>query len=67
MSRACSTYGEKRGVYRVLVGKLEGKEPRGGPKRRWENNNKNYLQEVKWEGMGWIDMAQEGKGGGGVL
>jgi hypothetical protein len=64
MSRVCSTYGEKRGLYRVLVGKLERKEPRGGRKCRWENNNKNYLQEVIWEVMDWIDMAQEGTGGG---
>jgi len=59
MSRACSTYGDRRGVYRVLVEKLEEKEPRGGPKCRWENNNKNFLQEVIWESMDWIDVAQE--------
>jgi len=38
--------GEGRGVYRVLVGKPEGKRPLGRPRRRWENNNKMDLQEV---------------------
>jgi hypothetical protein len=36
---ACSLYGERRGVYRVLVGKLEGKRPLGRLRRRWEDNN----------------------------
>jgi len=39
MDGACSTMGERRGVYRVLVGKPEGKEPHGIPKRRWEDIN----------------------------
>jgi len=38
--------GERRGVYRVLVGKSEGKRPLGRPRRRWENNIKMDLQEV---------------------
>ena len=38
--------GEGRGVYRVLVGKLEGKRPLGRPRRRWEDNIKMDLQEV---------------------
>jgi hypothetical protein len=38
MSGACGTYGEIRGVYRVLVGKPEGKRPLGRPRHRWENN-----------------------------
>jgi hypothetical protein len=38
MGRACSTYGERRGVYRVLVGKPEGKRPLGRPRHRWEEN-----------------------------
>jgi hypothetical protein len=61
MSWACSTYGEgeRRGVYRVLVGKCEGKEPLGKPRCKWESNNINYIQEERWEGMDWIDMAQE--------
>jgi len=48
-----------RSVYRVLVGKPEGKRPLGRPRRRWENNIKMNLQEVGCEGMGWIDMAED--------
>ena len=40
-----------RGVYRVLVGKTEGKRPLGRPKRRWEDNIKMDLQEVGCGGM----------------
>jgi len=57
MGGACSAYGEGRGVYRVLVGKPEGKRPLGRPKRRWEDNIKTGLQEV---GFGdWIELAQD--------
>jgi len=38
MGGACSPYGGERGVYRVLMGKPEGKRPLGKPRRRWENN-----------------------------
>ena len=55
---ACSTYGESRYVYRVLVGKPEGKRPLGRPRRRWEDNIKMDLQEVGCEGMDWIELAQ---------
>ena len=40
--------GERRDVYRVLVGKPEGKRPLGRPRRRWEDNIKMDLQEVGW-------------------
>jgi len=49
--------GESRGVYRVVVGKPEGKRPLGIPRRRWEYNIKMDLQKVECEGMDWIDMA----------
>jgi hypothetical protein len=55
---ACSTYGEKRGVYRILVGKPEGKRPPGSPRHRWEDNIKLDHQEVGCEDMEWIDLAQ---------
>jgi len=42
---------EKRGVYRVLVGKSEGKSPLGRPRRRWESDIKTDLQEEGCEGM----------------
>ena len=51
--------GEGRGVYRVLVGKPEGKRPLGRPRRRWENNIKMDLQEVGCGGMDWIEPAQD--------
>jgi len=51
--------GEIRGVYRVLVGKPEGKRPLGKPRRRWEDNIKMDLQEVGCEGMDWIELAQD--------
>ena len=56
---ACSTYGEKRGVYRVLMGKPEGKRPLGRPRRRWEDNIKTDLQEVGCGVMDWIELAQD--------
>ena len=49
--------GERRGVYRVLVGKPEGKRPLGRPRCRWED--KMELQEVGCGGMDWIDLAQD--------
>ena len=59
MGGACSTYGERRGIYRVLVGKPEGKRPLGRPRRRWENNIKMNLQEVGCGGMDCIELAQD--------
>jgi hypothetical protein len=51
--------GERRGVYRVLVGRPEGKRPLGGPRLRWEDNIKVYFKDVGWEVMDWIDLAQD--------
>jgi hypothetical protein len=51
--------GEKRGTYRILVGRPEGRRPLGGPRRRWEDNIKMDLQEVGWLGMNWIELAQD--------
>ena len=51
--------GERRGVYRVLVGKPEGKRPLGRQRRRWQDNIKMDLQEVGCEGMDWIELAQD--------
>ena len=50
---------KKRGVYRVLVGKHEGKKPPGRPRRRCEENIKMNLQEVGCESMDWIELAQD--------
>jgi hypothetical protein len=59
MDRACSTYGGEEGVYRVPVGKPEGKSPLGRPRRRWEDNIKMDLQEVRCGSMDWIELAQD--------
>ena len=50
---------EWRCVYRVLVGKPEGKRPLGRPRRRWEDNNKIDLQGVGCGGMDWMELAQD--------
>jgi len=49
--------GERRGIYRVLVGKPEEKTPLGRPRRRWEDNITMDLQEVGCGGMDWIKKA----------
>jgi hypothetical protein len=51
--------GERRGAYRALVGKPEGRRPLGRFRRRWEDNIKMDLQEVGWGGMDWINLAQD--------
>jgi len=51
--------GERRGIYRVLVWKSEGKRPLGRPRRRWEDNIKMDLQEVGCRIMDWIELAQD--------
>jgi hypothetical protein len=50
--------GEKRGAYRILVGRPEGRRPLGRPRRRWEDNIKMALKKVGW-GMDWIELAQD--------
>ena len=54
MGGACSMYGERRGVYRVLVEKPEGKRQLGRPRRRWEDNIKIDFQEMGCGDMDWI-------------
>ena len=51
--------GERRNVYRVLVGKPEGKGTLCRPRRRWEDNIKMELQEVGYEGIDWNEVAQD--------
>jgi hypothetical protein len=55
MSRACSTNGEKRNAFKILMGKLEWNRTR----RRWVDNIKIDLREIEWDGMDWIDLAQD--------
>ena len=51
--------GKRRGVYRVLVGKPEGKRLLGRPTRRWEDNIKMDFREIGCVGMDWIELAQD--------
>jgi hypothetical protein len=54
MGEACSTNGEKRNAYRLLVGKPKGKRPLGRPRRRWMD-----LGELGWGDVVWIGLAQD--------
>jgi hypothetical protein len=58
MSRLCSTNGEKGNPYRILVGKPE-ERPLERPRYRWVDNIKIDLREIGWDGMDWIDLAQD--------
>jgi hypothetical protein len=59
MGRACSTNGEKRNAYRVLVGRPEGKRPLGRPVRRWADNIKMDCRQKECGSMDWINLAQD--------
>jgi hypothetical protein len=52
--------GQKKNVYRILVGKPEGKGPLGRPRRRWVYNINMKFREIEWDRMVWIDLAKEG-------
>jgi hypothetical protein len=51
--------GEERNVYRVLVGKPEGKRQLGRPRRRWEDGIRMDLREIGWGSVDWIQLAQD--------
>jgi hypothetical protein len=58
--------GERRGAYRILAGRPDGRRPPGSPRRRWEDNIKMDLQEVgrgTWIGLSWLRIVT----GGGLL
>jgi len=50
--------GEIRNAYNILVGKSEGKRPRGRPRSRWEDNIRMDLREIGWDDVDWIRVAQ---------
>ena len=52
-------WGERRGIYWVLLGKPEGKRPFGRSRRRWKDNIQMNVQEVGCGGMDWIEQAQD--------
>jgi hypothetical protein len=58
MSGACSTCGEKRGAYRILMGRPEGRRALGRPRRRLEGNIKINIEDVGW-GVDWIELAED--------
>jgi hypothetical protein len=55
----CGTHGGGRSVYRVLVGRLEGKRPLGRPRRWWEDNINIDIREVGIDGAYWVRLAQD--------
>ena len=54
-----SSMGEKKNVYRVLVGKSERKSQCGTPRHGWNSDIKIDLEEIGWEGVNWIYLAQD--------
>jgi hypothetical protein len=58
-ARHVAGMGAKKYACRILVGKPEGKRPLGKPRRNWVNNIKMYLRKICWDGMDWIDLAQD--------
>jgi hypothetical protein len=59
MGGSCSTNGDKRDTYRLLVRKAKGKRPLGRPRRRWVDNIRMDLGEVGWDDVDWIGLAQD--------
>jgi hypothetical protein len=59
MGGPCSTNGEKRNTYRLLVGKPEGKRPLGRQRRRWVDNIRMDLGEVEWGDVGWTGLVKD--------
>jgi len=50
---------DRRGAYRVLVGRPEARRPLGRPSLRWDDNIKMDLQDVGWRGVDWIAVAED--------
>jgi len=59
MGRACSTQDKDKTVYKILVGKPEGKRPLGRHRSRWENYIKMDFVEIEWIVVGWLHLAQD--------
>jgi hypothetical protein len=48
-----------RNAYSILLGKPEGRRPLGKPRRRWVDNIKIDLRDIGWDGVDWVDLAQD--------
>ena len=59
MGCACGMYERKEYVYRISVGRPEGKKPLGRSWHRWEDNSRIDLQEVVWGGMDWMNLVRD--------
>jgi hypothetical protein len=59
MGRDVARMGEKGYAYRILVGKPERKRPLGRPRCKWVDNIKIDLKDIEWDGMDWIDLAED--------
>jgi hypothetical protein len=59
MNGACSTHGDMRHAYNILVGKSEGKRPLRRHKRRWEDNIRIDHREIGWEGVDLMYLARD--------
>jgi hypothetical protein len=59
MGRTYSTNGGKRNAYKILVGKPEGNRPQARPRCRRVNNIKTDILEIVWDGIEWIDLAED--------
>jgi hypothetical protein len=57
MGRACGRYGRGEEVYKVLVGKPEGKRPLGRPRHRWDDGIRMDLTEIGWRSVKWIHLV----------
>jgi hypothetical protein len=64
MGRACSTNGEKRNAYTILMGEPEGKRPQGRPRRRWVDSIKMDHRKIGWDGMFGLIRLRTGASGG---
>jgi len=58
-ARHVAHMGERRGAYKVSLGKYQGKRTFGRPRRTWENNIRIGLKEIGWDGVDWIDLDQD--------
>jgi hypothetical protein len=59
MGGACSRNGGERNVYRLLVGKAEGRRPLERPRRRWADNIRTDLVEMEWGDVDWTGLGQD--------